>query len=172
MKEVKTSGGYNIQIYDSIDYSMFPDRKELTKREVKDADGEMREVSVTILQKEKMYSWMRIFIDNEVGSKLSIKKGDVVKMHLTPFNETLTTTFATFEKKGLYKDNDDIVNYESEVDTGIMCVMIDNDELYELENMRQIFSWSKYYEPSIIRKDEIVFEFSDGTKMEYISLGL
>lgn len=172
MKEVKTNSGYNIQIYDSVDYSMFPDMKELSKRVIKDDDGEEREVSVKILQKEKQYNWLRIFVDESYGSSLNLTKGDIININFLPFNEVLSTTFATYEKKGLYKNQDNIVSYEDEFDNSVLCLMIDVDELYKLENMRMLFNWSKYYEPMIVRKDEITITSDNYGNIDYISLGL
>lgn len=174
MKEIKTESGYSIQVYDSVDYSMFPNMEKIGSRIVKDSDDdtEGREVTVTVLQKEKTYNWLRVHIDESFGASLNIKKGDVVKMEYLPFGEVFELEFASFDKKGLFKNKIDIVNYESENDTSVICLMVDTDELYKHENIRQLFSWSKYYEFNIIRKDELIFRLPDGSVLDYNNLEL
>ena len=114
----------------------FPTRQELANRSYKESIIEqIKEIDVEkinydnvdfksrseIKEEQKVYFWARIYTNEEI----LIEPNTEVTMTYQESGEKLKTTFICYAKKGLQKDQDEnLVNYNSEDDKKILCLMI------------------------------------------------
>ena len=124
-----------------------------------------------IVEKQKTYFWIRVYTNEE--SDLTPDQDVTIEYRLS--GESLIARFICFAKKGLDKDlNEQVVNYNSEDDKKILCLMIDadriNKESDDIPFIRTLFRIGRYYSPQILRKDDIVVKDSQGNKIEYFDI--
>ena len=80
-----------------------------------------------VIEEQKVYFWIRLYLKEE-DSNLEI--GDDISIKWTPTGEELKTKFICFGKTGLQKDYDEeIVNYNSEDDKKVLCLMVDEGQV-------------------------------------------
>lgn len=134
--------------------SVFPDRKSLTKEY--NVDGMDFEVEVNQLEDQKIYTWVRIYLNDEV----EIEKNSDINIEYTPTNEKITMKFICFNKSLSNKNNDDIERYSDEEDKKILCCMIDintiNKNSDSIPFIRTLFKSSRWHCDQIYRREDMI----------------
>lgn len=114
--------------------------------------------STTIIDEQKTYFWIRLFIKEE---ELNIEEGDDVVINWIPNGEELITKFVSFGKTGLDSDQgDQLKYYESEDDKKVLCLMIDEKMINYNDSIpfiRTLFKNSIHYEYQLMRKGDLTF---------------
>lgn len=122
-----------------------------------------------IVESQKVYFWIRVYLKEFLTD---IKSGDQFELRYLENNENLKLTFVYFGKKGLNQDYNDIVNYSAEDDEKILCLMVDENDLYNLPNiqfLRSLFKQSKFFEYQVYRRDDLIFtNLRTNQVMDYI----
>ncbi len=157
----------------SLDSVSFPDRKSIRKSDVHldnivenvkkidlekvNFEGEDFQPQSRIIQKQKVYFWIRVYLKEELDIKTETK---VIIKYLDG-KEQLETQFMYFGKKGLERNNEgQIINFNPEDDKRILCLLIDSDRIdfnnEEIPYMKTLSPLSKHYKPQYFRK----FDFS------------
>lgn len=113
--------------------------------------------STRIIESQKIYIWIRIYLKEEVD----VLEGDEYKMEYIPSGENLTTKFVSFGKKNLNRDHQDqIINFDPEVDRKILCLMVDENEINtrkDIPFIRTLFKTSRFYDYQVIRRSDLTF---------------
>lgn len=111
----------------------------------------------TVIEEQKTYFWIRVYLKDE-NSNLEI--GDDITIEWLPDNEKLKTKFVCFSKKGLGKDSaDNIINYNTEDDKKVLCLMIDENQVNynnDIPFIRTLFKTGRHYEYQLIRRSELI----------------
>ena len=167
----------------------FPNRKDLKKTNQESLIEQIKSVNLEnidysklteedygpnakVTQEQKTFFWVRVRLYKE--SILSPDQNiDIV---YRPSGEILSTRFVCYEKKGLDKDGEqEVVNYNAEDDKKVLCLMIDMDKInYHNEDIpfiKTLFRCGKYYEPQLIRKNDLQFLDSSGNVIDYYDAG-
>jgi hypothetical protein len=122
-----------------------------------------------VVEKQRVFRWTRVFLKDEVAD---IQPNDPYIIHHLPTGETLECSFVCYSKKGITK-GDHLVAYDGEDDRKVLCLMIDTDMIGK-DNVRTIsslFPNTPYYEYSLMRRDELVFENKrTGERLEYFDV--
>jgi hypothetical protein len=110
------------------------------------------------VEEQKVYFWIRLFLKEE---NVNLEIGDDITIHWTPSGEKLPTKFICYGKTGLQKDYDEeIVNYNSEDDKKVLCLMVDEDMVNHNENIpfvRTLFKVGRHYEYQLVKRSELLF---------------
>ncbi len=123
----------------------------------------------TIIESQKVYFWIRIFLKEE----MEVVEGDNYKMEYIPSGEFLITKFVAHGKKNLNKDHEDqITNFDPDVDKKVLCLMVDENDINtrrDIPFIRTLFKTSKFYDYQIIRRSDLTFtNLRTGETPEYI----
>jgi hypothetical protein len=168
----------------------FPDRKEIKYTYQKSLIESIKSIDLTdydynkandeefaprtkITQKQKIYFWIRLYLNEET----EIEPNDIVNIVYTPLNEVLETTFVCYSKPYSSKvDVDNLTEYNPEDDKKVLCLMVDQSRINENSDdipfIRSLFKISKYYEDRVMRKGELKFILEkNDTDLEYFSIG-
>lgn len=128
------------------------------------------EVQVEEKEKSMVYLWIRLYLKEEAED---ITNGDQIIIQWK--GEKVPTTFIGFNKKGLVKDNDGIVNADLEEDKSGLILMIDErlvkDATQSINQpfIRSLFKESPYFEYQVYRREELTFiNTRTGKSYEYI----
>ena len=128
-------------------------------RIVSNEDGQEFGVAFKTIEESKVYTWTRLYIRDEVD----IKSGEHIRIKHTPTKEYIDLEFSSFEKKGFNRNENGeiIINYESEEDKKILCLLVDMSFINKSDNnipfLRSIFRGSDYYEEHVIRMMDFKF---------------
>ena len=129
--------------------------KDLDTTELSDDVSQDPEVEIT---PEKVYFWTRVYMKEE---NTNIEIGDYITIKYLPSGEELKTQFITYAKTGLEKDHDDeLTSYNTEEDKKVLCLMVDEKEINEREDIpfiRTLFKLGHHYEYNVMRRDELIF---------------
>jgi hypothetical protein len=122
-----------------------------------------------IIESQKIYIWIRVYLKEEVD----VIEGDEYKMEYIPSGENLMTKFVSFGKKNLNKNHQDqIINFDPEVDKKILCLMVDENEINtkkDIPFIRTLFKTSRFYDYQVIRRSDLTFTNQrNGECPEYI----
>lgn len=171
----------------SVENIAFPDRKSIVKsdthlrsivHEVKkidvnkvNFDGEDFEPHTKIIQKQKVYIWIRVYLKEEMDIKPETK---VIIQYLGG-KESIETYFMYFGKKGLERNKDgEIVNFNPEDDRRILCLLIDSERLdynnHDIPYMKTLSPLSKHYKPDYFRKFDFTILLEDGTNLDFFDI--
>jgi hypothetical protein len=171
----------------SFDDVVFPERKSIVRSdkhldnivdEVKKVDlnkvnfeGEDFQPHTKIIQKQKVYLWIRLFIKEEIDITPETK----ITISYLEGKETLETHFMYFGKKGLERDaNGQIVNFNPEDDKRILCLLIDVDNINVNSEvrpyLRTLFPLGKYYTPQYVKKMDFSFLLDDGQQIDFYDI--
>ena len=111
-----------------------------------------------VVEEQKVYFWIRLYLKEE-DSNLVI--GDDISIKWTPSGEELKTKFICYGKTGLQKDYDEeIVNYNSEDDTKVLCLMVDEGHVNYNEDIpfvRTLFKVGRHFEYQLVKRSELLF---------------
>lgn len=132
-------------------------REQLLEVDTKNLSDDVSDEILTEITPEKVYFWTRVYLKDE---NPNIEIGDWVKIVWTPTGEYLRTQFITWGKKGLDRDSDGVVGWNSEDDKRVICLMIDESEINTNEKIpfiRTLFKLGRFYEENIIKRDELQF---------------
>ncbi len=114
--------------------------------------------SVKIIDEQKVYFWIRLYISEESPN---IEIGDDIIIKWEPSGEELVTKFICYGKKGLERDyNDQVVNYSTEDDYKILCLMVDERVINFSEDIpfiRTLFKTGRYYEYQLVKRTDLLF---------------
>jgi hypothetical protein len=164
----------------------FPTRSELANRSYKESIIEqIKEIDVEkinydnvdfksrseIKEEQKVYFWARIYTNEEI----LIEPNTEVTMTYQESGEKLKTTFICYAKKGLQKDQDEnLVNYNSEDDKKILCLMVDSERINknseDIPFIRTLFRIGRHYCPQILRHSDLTISDSQGRNIEYYDI--
>ena len=109
-----------------------------------------------ILEEQKVYIWIRLYLKEESDVEI----GDDIFMTYTPSGEKLETKFICFGKEGMKKDNDGLVNWNSEENKKVLCLMVDQDKINkgtDIPFIRTLFKSSIHYQYQLMRREELLF---------------
>jgi hypothetical protein len=134
-------------------------------------DGEDFQPHMKVIQKQKVYIWIRLYIKEEIELEAQTK----INMIYNDGQETLETTFICFGKKGLERDVDgQIVNFNPEDDKRVLCLMIDSDRLNinneDIPYMKTLFTLSKFFKPQYIKKYEFKFFINGESEIDFYDI--
>lgn len=123
------------------------------------SDKNERDTTTKIIEKQKVYFWIRLYLKDEVSD---ITPGDNFEMCYLVSGEKLITKFVAFGKKNLNRDLDNvIINYDPEDNRNVLCLMVDEDDLRENSSnvpfIRTLFKTSTYFQFQVYRRDDIKF---------------
>ena len=124
---------------------------EVVKDWNKNTDPDMK-----ILEEQKVYIWIRLYLKEESDVEI----GDDIFMTYTPSGEKLETKFICFGKEGMEKDNDGLVNWNSEENKKVLCLMVNQDKINkgtDIPFIRTLFKTGIHYEYQLVRRDELLF---------------
>lgn len=162
--------------------NVFPDRKELAKRrsyrdsiietaknidvEKIDYNGVIFDPQNQIIEEQKVYFWIRIYLKEEVD----VEPNTDITITYLPTEESLVAKFICYAKKGHEKDRQqDVVNYNPEDDKRILCLMVDADRVDkksdDITYIRSLFKISRWYSPQLLRLSE--FKITDKSEREF-----
>lgn len=132
--------------------------KEIKSIDVKNiSDTIDNKASVEVIESQKVFIWIRIYLKESTD----VKEGDEYKLEYLPSGENLMTKFVTFGKKNLNKDyQDEIINFDPEVDEKILCLMVNEEEINtknDIPFIRTLFKTSRFYDHQIIRRSDLIF---------------
>lgn len=131
--------------------------EEIKNIETDSLSDEKQDVKVDIVEEQKTYYWIRVFLKDEDPN---IEIGDDIKFTYEPSGESLTTKFICYNKKGLDKDIvDQIKNYNPEDDKKTLCLMVDENQVNSSQDIpfiRTLFGFSKYYQEQVYRRSDLV----------------
>ena len=171
----------------SVDNIYFPDRKSIVKSEthlqniVEEAkkidvekvnfEGEDFQPHTKIIQKQKVYFWIRVYLKEEMDIKPETK---VIIQYLNG-KEELETYFMYFGKKGLERNKDgEIVNFNPEDDKKVLCLLVDaqridydNDDIPYIKTLSPL---SKHYKPQYFRKFDFNILMEDRTELDFYDI--
>lgn len=174
---------------------IFPDRKQVIENDRKEKQlsyqdaivNEIRDVDVNkidfsksdfkprsqIIEKQRVFFWIRLYLKDE---NISVKPDDTISIKYIPSGEQLDTKFICYAKSGLNKDTSgEIVNYDSEDDKKVLCLMVDTDRINKdsdnIPFIRTLFKTSGFYEFQLLRRDELIFvNASNDEILEYFDV--
>lgn len=109
-----------------------------------------------ILEEQKVYIWIRLYLKEESDVEI----GDDIFMTYTPSGEKLETKFICFGKEGMEKDNDGLVNWNSEENKKVLCLMVNQDKINkgtDIPFIRTLFKTGIHYEYQLVRRDDLLF---------------
>jgi len=171
----------------SVDYVDFPDRKSIVKsdthlknivEEAKKIDvnkvnfeGEDFQPQTKIIQKQKVYFWIRLYLKDEIDIKPETK----VSLIYLDGKEQLDTYFMYFGKKGLERDKDgQIVNFNPEDDKRILCLLVDSDRINnnneDIPYIKTLSPLSKHYKPQYFKKFDFSILLNDETPLDFFDI--
>ena len=171
----------------SLDNVVFPDRKFIVRSEahldniVEEAkkidlnkvnfDGEDFQPHTKIIQKQKVYLWIRLYIKEEIDINPETK----ITISYLDGQETLETYFMYFGKKGLERDTSgEIVNFNPEDDKKILCLLIDSDAINvncsEIPYLKTLFPLGKFFKPQYVKKFDFAFILDDGQQIDFYDI--
>ena len=124
-----------------------------------------------VKEKQKVYFWIRVYLKEE----MTIEPGTELTLTYNPTVEQVNCKFICYAKKGSEKNaNEDVINYNSEDDKKVLCLMVDSEriDVYsdDIPFLRTLFRISKWYRPSLIRILELTLETNDGNKIEFFGI--
>lgn len=112
----------------------------------------------TVIEEQKVYFWIRLYISEECGN---IEIGDDIAIHWEPTGEELVTKFICYGKKGLERDHQgEVTNYNPEDDKKILCLMVDEREVNfsdKIPFIRTLFKTGRHYEYQLVKRTELIF---------------
>ena len=112
--------------------------------------------AMKILEEQKVYIWIRLYLKEESDVEI----GDDIFMTYTPSGEKLETKFICFGKEGMEKDNDGLVNWNSEENKKVLCLMVNQDHVNkntDIPFIRTLFKTGIHYEYQLVKRDELLF---------------
>lgn len=160
--------------YDDYVSKLFPDRKVLKKEKMQEDDGFNRDLQTVVLEEQKLYTWIRVYLNEEDNN---LEPGDKVYLKYEPSGEELELLFACYDKKGLVKDEEEVVEYDSEDDKKVLCLMLDMNEVNyrgdHIPFIRTLFKESIHFEYQVYRRHELkVISKDKDIEFEYYNIDL
>jgi hypothetical protein len=171
----------------SIDQVDFPERKSISRsdshlesvvEQVKKIDLDKSNFEnddfqphTKIIQKQKVYFWIRVFIKDEIEIQPETK----INIVYLDGTESVETHFMYYGKKGLERDKDgQIVNFNPEDDKKILCLLLDAERINvnnsDIPHMKTLFTLGKYYQPQYIKKFDYKFLLDDSSEIEFYDI--
>ena len=129
--------------------------KTINTEEVKDWYSN-KGSDMKVIEEQKVYIWIRLYLKEESDVEI----GDDIFMTYTPSGEKLETKFICFGKEGMEKDNDGLVNWNSEENKKVLCLMVNQDKINkgtDIPFIRTLFKTGIHYEYQLVRRDELLF---------------
>ena len=170
-----------------VDNVFFPDRKSIVRSDAHldnivekakkiDVDkvnfqGEDFQPLTKIIQKQRSYIWIRLYVKEEIDINPETK----INFVYNDGQEIIETYFMYFGKKGLERNQDgEIVNFNPEDDKKILCLMMDVERIdynnHDIPYMKTLFKLGKYYKPDYIRKNDFSFVLEDETNLNFYDI--
>jgi hypothetical protein len=112
--------------------------------------------AMKILEEQKVYIWIRLYLKEESDVEI----GDDIFMTYTPSGEKLETKFICFGKEGMEKDNDGLVNWNSEENKKVLCLMVNQDTInkgVDIPFIKTLFKTSIHYQEQLMKRSDLLF---------------
>lgn len=119
--------------------------------------SEVEDVTSKVIEEQKVYFWIRLYLKEESSN---IEIGDDIIIKWIHSGETLETKFICFGKEGMEKDNDGLVNWNSEDNKKVLCLMVDERVVNtsdEIPFIRTLFKNGRHFEYQLTKRDELLF---------------
>ncbi len=157
----------------------FPSRKNLRENSILDQIRELdaslgvneRKVEVNITQKQTVYAYIRIYLNDEDDT---LKSGDKVWLGYPQGEEVFETTFVSYGKDvGKKRDQDELVDYVPEDNTKVLCLMFNVEQVNtnsdNIPFIRSLFKVGRYFEYQLFRYDEFTVK-SEAKTVEFFDI--
>jgi len=171
----------------SVDNIAFPERRSVVRsdthlenivEQAKNIDvnkisfsGEDFQPHTKIIQKQKVYFWIRLYVKEEMDINPETK----ISISYNNGQEIVDTYFMYFGKKGLERDKDgQIVNFNPEDDKKVLCLLVDTDRIdvnnQDIPYMKTLFQLGKNFKPQYIKKFDFTFILEDETQIDFYDI--
>jgi hypothetical protein len=167
------------EIIDKANKEKLPGYQQSIVNEIKSVDVNKIDFSkgdfkprTKIAEKQKVFFWIRLFLKDEVV----ISPDSTVRITYETSAEFLDTKFICYSKKGVDKDSQgDIVNYNTEDDKKVLCLMVDSDKINydnkDIPFIKTLFKTSRFYQYQLLKREELKFtNLSNGESFEYFDV--
>lgn len=122
-----------------------------------DSDGDEVSIGFEVIEESKIYSWSRVYSSEDQDG---LDPGDIITITYVPTGETLDLEFATYNKTGLVKDSDGVIDYNPEDDKKVLCLLVDIGEINDnntIPFLRTLFKSGKWYQHQVLRRNDLIF---------------
>lgn len=152
LKDVENIEKQNVAGYKYLE-NLIEQVKNIDTTELSDTVKDDIEI---VIEEQKVYFWIRVYLREEVDMVL----GDNITINWIPDNEKLETTFVSYSKRGQHKDAavNNIINYNAEDDTKVLCLMIDEKIINHNDDIpfiRTLFKTGRHYEYQLVRRADL-----------------
>lgn len=108
------------------------------------------------IEKSKSYFWIRVYLSEEVD----ITPGDDITIKYVNSGEKLNTKYVCFSKKNIISNEININKYDSEDDTKVLCLMVDEDKINhhsdDIPFIRKLFRNSRYFDYELFKTNDLI----------------
>jgi hypothetical protein len=115
-------------------------------------------VKTDVVEEQKIYVWVRVFLKEEIED---LNIGDDYTLTYKPSGESINMKFIAYGKKGQNFDHVGVINYESEDNKEVICLMVDediiNNKSEDIPFIRTLFTTSKWRQNQVYRRSDLVF---------------
>lgn len=133
-------------------------QEQLKDLDTDDLSDEVSDEIITDITPEVVYFWTRLYLKDE---NPNIEIGDCVNITYTTSGEKLKCQFFAYGKTGLERDHDDeLINFNSEDDKKVLCLMVEEkivNESEDIQFIRTLFKLGRHYEYQLVKRDELQF---------------
>ena len=133
-------------------------QEQLKDLDTADLSDEVSDEIITDITPEVVYFWTRLYLKDENSN---IEIGDCVNITYTTSGEKLKCQFFAYGKTGLDRNHEDeLINFNSEDDKKVLCLMVEEKVVNESEDIpfiRTLFKLGRHYEYQLIKRDELQF---------------
>jgi hypothetical protein len=144
-------------------------QEQLKDLDTDDLSDEVSDEIITDITPEVVYFWTRLYLKEE---NPNVEIGDWVNITYTPSGEKLKCQFFAYGKTGLERDHDDeLINFNSEDDKKVLCLMVEEkivNESEDIQFIRTLFKLGRHYEYQLVKRDELQFVVErNGVLLDY-----
>ena len=133
-------------------------QEQLKDLDTADLSDEVSDEIITDITPEVVYFWTRLYLKEE---NPNVEIGDWVNITYTTSGEKLKCQFFAYGKTGLDRNHDDeLINFNSEDDKKVLCLMVEEKVVNESEDIpfiRTLFKLGRHYEYQLVKRDELQF---------------
>ena len=133
-------------------------QEQLKDLDTADLSDEVSDDIITDITPEVVYFWTRLYLKEE---NPNVEIGDWVNITYTTSGEKLKCQFFAYGKTGLDRNHDDeLINFNSEDDKKVLCLMVEEKVVNESEDIpfiRTLFKLGRHYEYQLVKRDELQF---------------
>jgi hypothetical protein len=129
------------------------------------------DLKVEVKEKQRVFFWVRVYLKEE----MEIDPYTDVFIKWLPTGEVLETKFICFSKKGVDKDlNEEIVNYVTDDDKRVLCLMVDEDRIninnVDIPFIKSLFKIGRYYQYQVFKNSDVLLSDGNGNELNYFDI--